>query len=295
MAEILVPSRKIRRYGWIPSLPTLGEAVANVGGVEVKDEVDNRDVLSGFAFNQWALGACTANATGNHFRFDATLDGKDPGPLCRLGIYWGERKIEGSLGHGDTGASGHDAFTVAKGGIPRETAWKYEWEGMEQEQPPPGSYFDPSEEPSRYLKAKVADRLTKQVATCSRPRTPSRRSCPTASSSRSAAGARASAARRDGRRAWRRGRQSPTAGPLGSPASRLRLVTPGVSQPRGRQGGRVRSGGGRQVVPRPRAVGGRRRLHSRPTAPADVVEWVCPGGGGGGHFKPSLGGDPPHL
>jgi hypothetical protein len=36
---------------------------------------------------------------------------------------------------------------------------------MEQEQPPPGSYFDPSEGPSRYLKAKVADRLTKQVAT----------------------------------------------------------------------------------------------------------------------------------
>jgi C1A family cysteine protease len=165
MAEILVPSRKIRRYGWIPSLPTLGEAVANVGGIEVKDEVDNRDVLSEFVFNQWALGACTANATGNHFRFDATLDGKDPGPLCRLGIYWGERKIEGTLGHGDTGAHGHDAFTVAKGGIPPETAWKYEWEGMEQEQPPPESYFDPSEEPSRFLKAKVAYKLTKQVAT----------------------------------------------------------------------------------------------------------------------------------
>ena len=42
-------------------------------------------------------------------------------------------------------------------------------------------------------------------------------------------------------------------------------------------------------VPRPRAVVRRcRLLHARPTAPANVVEWVCPGGGGR-HIEPSLG------
>jgi C1A family cysteine protease len=163
MAEILAPSRRIRRYGWRPSLPRT-EAVVNVGDIEVKDEVDNRDILAAYIENQWALGACTANATANHFRFDATLDGTDPGQLCRLGIYWGERKIEGTIGQGDTGAEGHDAFTVAQGGIPLETAWPYEWEGMTQDDPAPEQYFDPQKEPTDYLKAEVAYTLTKQVA-----------------------------------------------------------------------------------------------------------------------------------
>lgn len=164
MAEILVPSRRIRRYGWRPSLPLLGLPVANTGDIEVKDEVDNRDILKDYVENQWALGSCTANATANHFRFDATLDGKDPGQLCRLGIYWGERKIEGELGQGDTGAYGHDAFTVAKGGIPTEDAWPYQWDGMERDEPAPEDYFDPKDEPKSYLQAPVAYKLTKQVA-----------------------------------------------------------------------------------------------------------------------------------
>lgn len=156
--------RRIRRYGWQPSLPMLGLPTANTGGIEVEEEVDNRDVLANFVLNQWALGSCTANATSNHFRFDATLDGTDPGPLCRLGIYWGERKLEGSLGQGDTGAMGHDAYTVAQQGIPLETAWPYEWDGMEDDNPPPEDYFDPEQEPSKYLDASAVYTCSKQVA-----------------------------------------------------------------------------------------------------------------------------------
>lgn len=70
---------------------------------------------------------CTANATACAFQWDAILDGKLDGPLSRLWIYYGERKIEGTLGQGDTGAEGHDAYTVASTlGIPPESAWPYD-------------------------------------------------------------------------------------------------------------------------------------------------------------------------
>lgn len=166
MPEIIVPSeRQIARYGFKRSLGGFEEPTANVGGITIKQQVDPREFLAKWIWNQWAMGSCTANATTQKFRYDAYLDGEDPGPLCRLGVYWGERKIEGSIGQGDTGAEGHDAYTVAKGGIPLETAWPYTWKGMEQDGAPPESYFDPAKEPSKYLDAEVAYKLTKQVVT----------------------------------------------------------------------------------------------------------------------------------
>jgi hypothetical protein len=163
IADTLV-SRKIRRYGWRPSLGRVDLPVANVAGITIKDEVDPRATLAKWVWNQWQLGSCTANATTNLFRYDAYLDGNDSGPLCRLGVYWGERKIEGTIGKGDTGAEGHDAFTVAQAGIPNETAWAYNWSGMQQEQAAPETYFDPATEPSEYRQAPAAYKLTKQVA-----------------------------------------------------------------------------------------------------------------------------------
>lgn len=133
MSEL--PIRKVARYGFRPSLPRFGEPVANVDGLKVLPEVDPRNVLGKWVLDQGQLGSCTSQATATDFRYDALLDGKDPGQLCRLWIYRGERIIEGVLGQGDTGAMGHDAFVVAKHGIPPETAWPYDIATFES--PPP--------------------------------------------------------------------------------------------------------------------------------------------------------------
>lgn len=125
----LLPSREqVRRYGFKPGLRLLEETTADTSGLTILDEVDPRHELPAI-FDQGQLGACTANATAAAFQYDSILDhgfGHGSGHLSRLFIYYGERKIEGSLGQGDVGAYGHDAFTVAKAGIPAEQDWPYD-------------------------------------------------------------------------------------------------------------------------------------------------------------------------
>lgn len=164
MPELQVIERKIRRYGFRPSLGRIDEPVANVDQLQVADEVDPRADLQDWVEDQGQLGSCTANATATCFRYDGALDGSDPGQLCRFFIYYGERKIEGSLGQGDTGAMGHDAFTVAQHGIPDETYWPYEWPGGIDSGPPPEDVFDPPQLPAEVADAPAAYTLTKPVA-----------------------------------------------------------------------------------------------------------------------------------
>jgi C1A family cysteine protease len=161
---LTAPERRIRRYGFRPSLPRFGEPIANTDQIRLRKEVDNRDVLGPLVENQWALGSCTANATATDFRFDAIKDGNDPGQLCRFQIYWGERKLEGTLGQGDTGAMGHDAFVVAQSGLALETEWPYQWPGMEEDQPPDDSVFDPADLPQAVVENETAYKLAKPVA-----------------------------------------------------------------------------------------------------------------------------------
>lgn len=113
------------RYGWRRSLPGLTYPTADVGGLEAVQEVDPRAKMPP-VFDQGQLGSCTANATAGCFQYDSILDGKDCGELSRLWIYYFERQIEGTLDQGDCGAMGHDAFTVAKHGIPDEHLWPYD-------------------------------------------------------------------------------------------------------------------------------------------------------------------------
>lgn len=161
---IAVPRRRVRGYGWRRSLPRFGLPMVNIGEIKVLPEVDPRDELAHILNNQWALGSCTSNAVEECVRFDSIVDGADPGQLARLQIYWGERQIENSLGQGDTGAEGHDGFIVAQHGLAPESAWAYEWPGMEQDLPAPESYFDPPTLPQEVVDQSSHYRLTKQVA-----------------------------------------------------------------------------------------------------------------------------------
>ncbi len=113
-----------RVYGWRRPLPGLTYPHADTGGLSVAKEVDPRAQMPP-VFDQGQLGSCTANATAAAFQYDTIKDGKDCGPLSRLWIYYFERAIEGTLGQGDCGAMGHDAFTVAKNGVPAERLWRY--------------------------------------------------------------------------------------------------------------------------------------------------------------------------
>lgn len=126
---IEVQERKVRRYGFKPGLPGVLMTPADTAGLNPKSEVDPRKSLPPI-FDQGQLGSCTANATAAAFQYDSILDhgsGHGCGLLSRLFVYYGERKIEGQLGQGDTGAYGHDAFKVAaEVGIPPETDWPYD-------------------------------------------------------------------------------------------------------------------------------------------------------------------------
>ena len=98
-------------------------------------EVDPRPEMPPI-FDQGRLGSCTANAAAAAFEYDAMLDADFTGPLSRLWIYYNERKLEGVLGEGDTGARGSDAFKVASDvGIPAESYWPYDIRTFEG--PPP--------------------------------------------------------------------------------------------------------------------------------------------------------------
>lgn len=117
-------------YGFHPSLRGVVADPANLAGLEetLVKEYDPRK-LSWFPHikNQIDLGACTANAANFNFEADRGQDEKKRAPvLSRLWTYYYERSIEGSLGQGDTGAYGSDAFTVATvDGIPEERYWPY--------------------------------------------------------------------------------------------------------------------------------------------------------------------------
>ena len=123
-------------YGWRRPLPGLTYPQANTTGLPVRSEVDPRRELPD-AFDQGQIGSCTANATAACFQYDAIVAGKDCGRLSRRWIYHFEKAIEGTLGQGDTGAMGHDAFTVAKYGIPVETLYPYSEDIDRVEETPP--------------------------------------------------------------------------------------------------------------------------------------------------------------
>lgn len=149
MSELAVVERK-HYYGklWPGPARQNDYPAADTTGLPVRTEVDPRAKMPPL-FNQGALGSCTANATAACFQYDSILDGHDCGLLARLWIYFWERSLEGTLGQGDVGAMGHDAFTVAKHGIPPETMWPYDISTF-QDRPGP-------DEPRAYrLEKKVA-------------------------------------------------------------------------------------------------------------------------------------------
>jgi C1A family cysteine protease len=76
-------------------------------------------------YDQRDLGSCTANAGGAAFQYDQIKQGVPNWVPSRLGLYFDEREMEGSVRE-DAGAQIRDCVKVlAKTGVGPETLWPY--------------------------------------------------------------------------------------------------------------------------------------------------------------------------
>lgn len=161
MAEL---QQKIERYGWRPSLPDPRNLVADVSLLPIYAERDPRSEMEK-CYDQLQLGSCTANAFAGAQEYNDILDGDHRGTPSRLDIYYGERYYEGTLGQGDTGAYGHDAFKWARyhGTLP-ETDWPYDISRFE-DKPPADS---PDRRKIGYYKHPYQSEITFKRVLCNR-------------------------------------------------------------------------------------------------------------------------------
>lgn len=113
--------------GWLPDLPDHRdfEFTGLCALTALPPSVDLRPQDSPI-YNQGQLGSCTGNAIGGMFQFVNRKDaGKDFNP-SRLFIYYGERKIEGTVNR-DSGAYIRDGMKVInKKGVCTEVTWPYD-------------------------------------------------------------------------------------------------------------------------------------------------------------------------
>lgn len=116
-------------FGWKPSLPDNRDWMYSAPFHEIgilPTEVDLRK--TGFCqpiVDQGQLGSCTANAISSCHFFAQKKQGKKAFAPSRLGLYWMERNMEGTVNQ-DSGAYGRDGFkAIQKYGIWPESMQPY--------------------------------------------------------------------------------------------------------------------------------------------------------------------------
>lgn len=115
-----------RKYAWKRDLPDIRDRVYSaappVSGLPPL--VDLRPGCPA-VYDQGSLGSCTGNAIAADCEFDMMKQGQKSFTPSRLGIYYLERKLEGSINR-DTGATIRDGIkVVAKYGVWPETMQPY--------------------------------------------------------------------------------------------------------------------------------------------------------------------------
>lgn len=116
------------RYGWKPELPNFRDypfhEYALSRAVALPPKIDLRKFDTPI-YDQGQLGSCTANAIAAAIDFERQQHGQPLIYPSRLFIYYGERKMEGTIPF-DSGAEIRDGIkVVAKNGAPPEVAWPY--------------------------------------------------------------------------------------------------------------------------------------------------------------------------
>jgi C1A family cysteine protease len=119
--------RKVKRYGWKPSLPDKRDIPYQPKLCLLKSlpaVIDLRSQCPA-VYDQGDLGSCTANAIGGLCEFVEMKEGKPAYVPSRLFIYYNERVLEGTVSS-DAGAAISDGMKVVnKLGAPHESLWWY--------------------------------------------------------------------------------------------------------------------------------------------------------------------------
>lgn len=119
-------SRKIKGYGWKPSLPDPRDIVADTSELKIYAEVDPRGQYMTGIYDQLKLGSCTANTVAEAIDADRIVNGESPLYPSRLWIYALERLREGTPLTQDSGAYGRHGYWVSRRiGIVPEFEWPY--------------------------------------------------------------------------------------------------------------------------------------------------------------------------
>ncbi len=123
-----LPSRAVRRFGWIPDLPDHRDFIYAAPSPVLAKLPSSTDLRPACppVYDQGALGSCTANAIAAALEFDQMKQGaSDIFVPSRLFIYYNERVMEGHVSE-DSGAMIRDGIaSVARVGAPRESTWPY--------------------------------------------------------------------------------------------------------------------------------------------------------------------------
>lgn len=121
-----IKSRKIKRYGWKPSLPDIRDLKYKISApVPLPDSIDLSPKFPP-VYDQGQLGSCTANAIAGAYEYGLIKQGKTDFMPSRLFIYFNERSYEGTIKY-DSGASIRDGIkSLNKIGVCNETIWPYD-------------------------------------------------------------------------------------------------------------------------------------------------------------------------
>lgn len=117
--------RKIKKYGWIPSLPDPRDFKFKITApVTLPESVDLAPCCPE-VYNQGDLGSCTANAIAAAYEYKLMKQGLRVFTPSRLFIYFNERSLEGTVKF-DSGAMIRDGLkALNKIGVCDEKIWPY--------------------------------------------------------------------------------------------------------------------------------------------------------------------------
>lgn len=137
-------TRKPGWYGYIPDLPDIRDRPMKVKVPKSLPRTVTLEDNIGFQFpvyDQGDLGSCTANAIAAACEYQLRQQHLPEFTPSRLAIYYGERKIEGSIGS-DAGAMIRDGMkVVAREGVADERIWPYATDERTFTEQPPEEYY----------------------------------------------------------------------------------------------------------------------------------------------------------
>jgi C1A family cysteine protease len=115
----------MRKYTWKPDIPDFRDrAYSTAAPTVLPPSIDLRASFPP-CYDQGQLGSCTGNAIAGDCEFDMILQKETSFTPARLGIYYLERKLEGTVNQ-DSGAQIRDGIkVVAKYGVWPETMQPY--------------------------------------------------------------------------------------------------------------------------------------------------------------------------